>query len=134
MPDLFRITRIKKPGGSDNSTTHIEEIFVENATQVRSIFPPFTILKKQNYGLGLLQSRGMWRTVEAVVADIDSKRAEYYTEKGGVRIDIITVPYRALRTIGAKTGWVDSARKFIKTKPDETKIDNLLSLPNDYGK
>jgi hypothetical protein len=134
MPDQFRITRIKKPGGSDNTTTHIEEVFVENTTPVRSLFPPFGLVDKKQYGLGLYQSQGVWRTVASVVADIDSKQAEYYVERASKRVNVITVPFKLIRNIGSSTIWLDSHRKFIKTEPDETKADNLLSLPNDYGK
>lgn len=129
MPRQYQITRIKKPGGSDSPTDHIEEVFVEPS-------PSLSTVKRlgifDEAAKGFIQSlvdAPRWITVEEVIKSIESGTQYFYTDKAGNRADVI-VNQRQTWTSGR---WIQG-RKFIQTKVDATKVDNLLSLPNDYGK
>lgn len=54
-------------------------------------------------------------TREECAADIDSGRESYFVRVGTDRVDVMT--------------YVLNYTKYIKTKPDYTQRDNLLSLP-----
>lgn len=101
-----------------------------------------------NYDLARFMSavpRGEWRSVETVIADIEAGKQYYYTDTKGKRAEV-TVYNRQLRQVPAPFTSLPSQygafglmpgvyqRKYIKTRSDATTVDNLLSLPNDYGK
>jgi hypothetical protein len=59
-----------------------------------------------------------WKlTVEDVIQRIESGREQFFVHVGLYEADVIVVPETAHK------------RKHIKTKPDATQKDNLLSLP-----
>lgn len=62
---------------------------------------------------------GSWHSVEEVIRLIDSGRDSFFVRVGYDEADVMVV-HRTL------------ARDFIKTYPDNTGRDNLLSLPNHY--
>lgn len=142
MAESFQITRIKKPGGSDNPHTRITEVYVT--------LPPLALPfpSASNYNLARFMNsvpRGEWRTVETVIADIEAGKQYYYTDTKGKRAEVMVysrqlqqlpAPFTSFPGQYGAFGPMTAAyqRKYIKTRSDATTVDNLLSLPNDYDK
>ena len=62
-------------------------------------------------------NNGEWtNTVPEVIAFIRQGNYQFYVERGGYQIDV---------TIGRSA----AGNEYIKTRPDSTQVDNLLSLP-----
>jgi hypothetical protein len=141
MAEQFQIVGIKKPGGSGNRTTHITDVLVQRHPTLN----PYDILDSIAFGPPVspiartLRPRPLipeWRTVRQVIDDIEAGNEYYYTDNGK-RAEVIVVPLMLLplRLPGGGFGRaVPSGRKYIRTRSDSTRADNLLSLPNHYGK
>ena len=129
MSNQYQITRIKKRGGSDSPTNHIEQVFVQSIPSVSTIQKLGVFDAAAQGFMNSLVRPPRWMPVEEVIEDIESGAGQYYTDRGGNKV-IVEVNQRQTQTDGR---WV-MGRKFIQTKADSTTVDNLLSLPNDYGR
>lgn len=129
MANQYLVTRIKKPGGSDSSTDHIEQVFVQLIPSVNTIQKLGAFDAAAQGFVNSIIEQPCWMKVEDVIKGIESGSQQYYTDREGSKV-IIEVNQRQTLVDGR---WI-MGRKFIQTKADFTKKDNLLSLPNDYGK
>ena len=129
MAAQYQITRIKKPGGSESPTDHIEHVFVVPQPSLDTLQSLGAFDTTTKAFLNSMVAPPHWMSVEEVIENIDSGKGYFFTNRGGSQVQVIVNQRSTL----INNRWVQG-RKFIQTKADSTPTDNLLSLPNDYGR